>query len=100
MQENFIYILTFLYGLGGIITFIGYFPTIKDLWNKKASANIHTYLIWTLTTVVTSLYGFFVLKNLTFILVVNLQLIACAFILILALKLRYFQRRTIAAKRH
>jgi hypothetical protein len=92
MAETFIYILTFLYGLGGIITFVGYFPTIKDLWKKKASANVHTYLIWTLTTIVTSLYGFIVLKNLVFILVVNLQLLACATILILALRLKYKKR--------
>jgi len=89
MTEYFIYILTFLYGLGGIITFVGYFPTIKDLWYKKASANINTYLIWTTTMFIASLYGFFVLKDLVFILVVNLQFIACAFILILGLRLKY-----------
>jgi len=92
MKENLIYILTFLYGLGGIITFIGYFPTIKDLWNKKASANVHTYLIWTITMFVTSLYGFFIIKDLIFILVVNLQFTACAFILILSLKLKYLKK--------
>ena len=92
MTETFIYILTFLYGLCGVITFIGYFPTVKDLWNKKASANINTYLIWTITTIFTSLYGFLVLKNLVFILVVNLQLLACATILVLALRLKYKKR--------
>jgi len=87
MKENLLTILTVLYGLGGVITFIGYFPTIKDLWNKKASANIHTYMIWTITMFITSLYGFFVIKDLMFILVVNLQFIACAVILILSLRL-------------
>jgi hypothetical protein len=89
MTEYLIYILTFLYGLGGIITFIGYFPTIKDLWNKKASANIQTYIIWTITMFIASLYGIFVLKDATFILVVNLQLLACAIILILGIRLKY-----------
>ncbi len=92
MKENLIYILTFLYGLGGIITFVGYFPTIKDLWNKKASANIHTYLIWTITMFITSLYGFFVIKDLMFILVVNLQFLSCAFILALSLRIKYAKK--------
>jgi len=92
MKEYFIYILIFVYGLGGIITFIGYFPTIKDLWNKKASANVHTYLIWTITMFITSLYGFFVIKDLVFILVVNLQFLSCAFILALSLKLKYTKK--------
>jgi len=92
MKEYFIYILIFVYGLGGIITFIGYFPTIKDLWNKKASANVHTYLIWTITMFITSLYGFFVIKDLVFILVVNLQFLSCAFILALSLRLKYTQK--------
>ena len=92
MKDNLLYILTFLYGLGGIVTFIGYFPTIKDLWNKKASANIHTYLIWTITMFITSLYGFFVIKDLAFILVVNLQFVSCAFILALRLRLKYIKK--------
>lgn len=92
MTDSLIYILTLLYGVGGIVTFIGYFPTIKDLWNGKASANIQTYLIWTICTFVASLYGFFVLKNLTFIVVVNLQVVACALILFLGIRLKYFKK--------
>ena len=92
MKENLIYILTFLYGLGGVITFIGYYPTVKDLLNKKASANIHTYLIWTMTMFVASLYGFFVLKDLMFILVINLNFLACVIILILGLRLKYAKK--------
>lgn len=89
MTDHLIYILTLLYSLGGIITFLGYYPTIKDLWGKKASANVHTYLIWTITMTIASLYGFLVLKDLPFILVTNLNLLACATILILGLRLKY-----------
>ena len=88
MKEYFLYALTFIYGIGGLVTFAGFFPTIKDLWHKKPSANASTYIIWTTTTFIASLYGFFILQNLIFNLVVNLQLAACLTVLILRLRLK------------
>lgn len=88
MKEFFLFVLTFLYGIGGIVTFAGFFPTIKDLWHKKPSANTSTYAIWTTTTFFTSLYGFFILQNLVFNIVINLQLAACLIVLILRLRLK------------
>ena len=92
MSEYLIYILTFLYSVGGIIAFIGYYPTIKDLWHKKASANVSTYLIWTITTTIASLYGLLVLKDLPFILATNLNLLACGTILALRLRLKFLKK--------
>jgi uncharacterized protein with PQ loop repeat len=89
MKENLIYILTFLYGIGGIVTFAGFIPTMIDLWKKKPSANIITYVVWTTTTFITSLYGFFILENLVFNIVINLQLLACLTVLILRVRLKY-----------
>ena len=91
MKEQFIYILTFIYGIGGIVTFTGFIPTMIDLWKKKPSANITTYIIWTTTTFATSLYGFFILQDLVFNIVINLQLLACSIILILSLRLKYIK---------
>lgn len=88
MPEIFVTIITFLYSIGGIVTFSGFIPTMKDLWNNKPSANVHTYYIWTLTTFFTSLYAIFVVKDLVFSIVINLQLIACLIVLILALRLK------------
>lgn len=88
MSDNFIYILTAVYGVSGIITFLGFLPTIKDLWHKKPSANSHTYYVWTATTFVASLYGFFILQNLMFNIVINLQLTACITVLALRLRLK------------
>lgn len=88
MKETFLYILTVAYGMGGLVTFAGFFPTIKDLWHKKPSANASTYTIWTITTFLASLYGFFILQNLVFNIVVNLQLAACLTVLILRLRLK------------
>lgn len=89
MKENLIYILIFLYTIGWIVTFIGFIPTMIDLWNKKPSANIITYIVWTMTTFVTSLYGFFILENLIFNIVINLQLFACLSVLFLRVRLIY-----------
>ncbi|TSC58106.1 MAG: hypothetical protein Greene041619_795 [Candidatus Peregrinibacteria bacterium Greene0416_19] len=83
----FLSALAVAYGMGGIVTFIGFFPTIRDLWRGKPSANFMTYVIWTATTFITSVYGFFILKNLLFDVVINLQLAACIIILILRMRL-------------
>ena len=88
MHNYFIEILTFFYGVGGIITFFSFVPTMIDLWNKKPSANISTYVVWTMTTFLTSLYGIFVLHNLVFNIVINLQLLACTIVLILRIRMR------------
>jgi len=87
MRELALTALTVLYGASGIVTFLGFMPTIRDLWNKKPSANIATYWMWTTTTFITSLYGFFVLNNLVFNLVINLQLLACVIVLFMRLRL-------------
>lgn len=88
MSDNFIYILTGVYGISGLATLLGFAPTIKDLWNKKPSANSGTYLIWAVTAFVASLYGFFVLQNLMFNIIINLQLAGCIAVLILRYRLK------------
>lgn len=88
MNEFFINIITFFYGISGIISFIAYFPTIKDLLNEKASSNISTYFIWTFTTGIASLYGLLVLNNLMFNIVINLQFLACLIVLLLSIRLK------------
>jgi hypothetical protein len=98
MKDTFIYILTFIYGIGWIITLSGYIPTIIDLWKKKSNANITTYIMWTSTTFITSLYGFFVLEDLIFNIVINFQLLASLTVLILSIKLKYNKNQIIYTK--
>ena len=88
MKQTFLTVLTVLYGAGGIVTFFGFFPTIKDLWLRKPSANSTTYIVWSLTTFITSLYGLCVLQNLLFNVVINLQLVACVIILFLRVRMK------------
>lgn len=88
MEKYFILTITFLYSIGGLVTFAGFFPTMRDLWKRKPSANVHTYIIWSLTTFLTALYAIFVVKDLVFSLVISLQLAACLIVLILRLRLK------------
>ncbi|MDZ4846350.1 MAG: hypothetical protein SH857_12455 [Chitinophagales bacterium] len=84
MREHAFDIIKFAYGLVGIIGFIAYIPTIKDLYlHKKRSANRLSYVLWTLSTFIAMLYSFFVLNDFLFRLVSTLNFIACAITLLL-----------------
>ena len=81
-------IIAFLYASTGIVATIGYIPTIRDLIKKVASANIHSYIIWTFCSGVTFLYALLVISDLLLEIVTGLNFAFCAIILSLALKLR------------
>ena len=89
MEELFIQILTVAYGGAGIVVFIGYLPTIRDLYHhKRASANISSYVLWTATSLVSFLYSLFVLPDLLFRIVSGTGFAACFIVLVLSIKLR------------
>lgn len=92
MKEVALIVIVSLYSLGGIMTFIGFIPTMLDLWSGKPSANISTYLVWTATTLFTSLYALFVVKDMVFIVVINLQLLACILVLCFRIRLGYMKK--------
>ncbi len=81
--------IVFLYAVIGIISTIGYFPTIKDLLHKKKSANIHSYIIWTLSGFIAFLYALFIISDLLLEIITGLNFASCAVILVLALRLKY-----------
>ncbi|MFA5887451.1 MAG: hypothetical protein WC852_01960 [Candidatus Nanoarchaeia archaeon] len=90
MKEILLQILVIAYASVGIITLLGYMPTIKDLYHrKKMSANIFSYAIWTFCAAVAFLYSIFILPDLLFIIVSGLGFIGCAIVLLLALSLKY-----------
>ena len=80
-------IISFLYAGTGIIAIVGYVPTIKDLLRKKKSANIHSYIIWTLCSGVSFLYALLVISDLLLEIMTGLNFASCAIILLLALRL-------------
>ncbi len=88
-MEIIIAIIAFLYASTGIIATIGYLPTIRDLTKKIASANIHSYIIWTFCASITFLYALLVISDLLLEIVTGLNFVSCAIILTLALKLKY-----------
>ena len=89
IMETLLTIIAFLYASTGIIATIGYFPTIRDLTKKIASANINSYIIWTFCGAVTFLYALLVVSDLLLQIVTGLNFVSCAIILVLALKLKY-----------
>ncbi len=81
-------ILTILYIGGGIISIIAYWPTIKDLINKKPSANITTYAEWTVGSAVSLLYGMFVSPDMLYRIMSVLYFVLSALVLLLAVNLK------------
>lgn len=89
MPDWFIELIKYAYGFVGVIGFTAYLPTIKDLYlHKKPSANLHSYLLWTLTTCIATLYSNFVLHDFLFRLVSTMNFIACSTTLLLIVLLR------------
>ena len=77
-----------MYGISSIVVFVAYFPTIRDLWKGKPSANIHSYLLWSGAALVSLLYASLVLKDLLFSLSVGAQLLVCLIVVVLSLRIK------------
>lgn len=88
MQPLLIQLLILAYGAMSLVNLFAYWPTIKDLWHKKPSANLSSYRIWTFQYVVTLLYAIFILQDLLFIGITICNLIACIIIWLLTFKLK------------
>lgn len=84
MKELFLDGLAIAYVGAGIICCIAYFPTIKDLYcHKKANANTTTYVLWTITALITLLYSFFILPDILFRIISVANFICCLVVLLL-----------------
>ena len=89
MKEILLQALTISYAVVGVVGFIAYWPTIKDLYHhKKPSANIVSYMIWTITTGIAFLYSLFILPDLLFRIVSGINFGACALVLFLRIRLK------------
>jgi hypothetical protein len=81
MKELFLEGLTISYAFAGIICCLAYFPTIRDLYlHKKASANTTTYILWTITSLITLLYSFFILSDTLFRIISGSNFVLCTLI--------------------
>jgi len=87
-MELLLRLLIWAYATVGIISTVGYIPTIKDLYHhKRKSANIDSYAIWTVSSAITLLYSLFILPDLLFQIVSGLNFVCCALILGLSIRL-------------
>lgn len=86
-MEILIIIIATLYLLAGMVSVLGYMPTIKDLLNKKKSANIKSYLIWTICSGITFTYVLIAIPDILLRIVTGFTFVACAITLTLALRL-------------
>jgi hypothetical protein len=85
MKELFLDWLIIAYAFAGIICCIAYFPTIRDLYlHKKASPNTTTYILWTISALITLLYSFFILPDTLFRIISVANFVFCALILYLS----------------
>ncbi len=88
MSDTFLSILTLLYGGVALITLIAYYPTVHDLYrHKKPSANISTYVLWTVASGIGFLYGIFILPDVLFLVVAGINFFANLLVLFLRLRL-------------
>jgi uncharacterized membrane protein len=89
MKEILLKLLIIAYAGVGVMSVIGYLPKIRDLYHhKKQSANISSYVLWTITGAIAFLYSLFILPDLLFIIVSGLSFASCAVVLFLSIKLR------------
>jgi uncharacterized protein with PQ loop repeat len=87
-METFIYIVSILYSIGGTISLMAYIPTIRDLWQGKPSANISSYMVWSMSSFFSVLYGYFVLQDLLFNVMTTINFVVCLLVLALVIRLR------------
>jgi len=79
--------LIFLYTTTGVISLVAYLPTMRDLWRGKSTAILYTYALWTGCSVITLLYGVFVLQDFLYDVITGIQFLACGITLILRIGL-------------
>ena len=87
MTDIFIKTLAVAYASVGVIGIAAYWPTLKDLINKKPSANSSSYSIWVATNLVTFLYSLFVVNDLLFQIVSGAYLVVNTTVFLLILRI-------------
>ena len=89
MKDILLKTLVIAYGVTAVVDIVAYWPTIKDLYyHKKASANISSFLLWTITTGIAFLYSIFILSDILLRVVSGMIFFSNALVLILSLSLR------------
>ena len=89
IQELLLKLLILAYAGVGVANVLAYWPTIKDLYvHKKKSANVHSYIVWTICGSIAFLYGIFILQDTLYRIISGVNFVCCAIILFLSLRLK------------
>jgi hypothetical protein len=89
MKDFLLHALIIAFASIVLVDLIAYWPTIKDLYyRKKPSANITSFFLWTVTSLIAFLYSLFILSDLLLRIVSGAELVACSSILFLSLRLK------------
>jgi hypothetical protein len=91
-MEFLLQLLILAYAGTAILAVIGYWPTIKDLYHKKLSANVNSYIIWTIDTGIVLLYSLFVVTDLLFQIISGFNFACCVLILLMSMNLKKKKR--------
>jgi hypothetical protein len=87
------HILSTLYVVAGIVGNVAYVPTIRDLWLLKPAANLPSYILWSLTSMLVFAYAAAVNGDLLFIALSCQTLCLCVAVVVLELRRRRWQKR-------
>lgn len=85
-------ILILLYSCVGIAEMIGYMPQLVRLWRNTSPSreiSLAAFTLWTLTSVISACYAFFLVKNLLIFSVSCVHVTGCGLILLLTVYNRY-----------
>ena len=85
-------VLSTLYLLAGVIGNLAYLPALRDLWLLKPAANLQSYGIWSLTSLLVFAYAVEVNGDLLFIALSCQTLCLCVAVVTLELRRRRLQR--------
>jgi len=87
-------VLSTLYLLAGVIGNIAYIPTLRDLWLLRPAANMQSYGIWSLTSLLVLAYAVEVNGDLLFIALSCQTLCLCLAVVVLELRRRRKQQQS------
>lgn len=90
MEFSFESILTWAYGVIGVVNFCAYIPTAIDLWNKKMSATMLSWIIWSFGAIVALSYAILINKDPVFIFVTASNSFMIFLVFALVIRLKYF----------
>ncbi len=87
-------IISFLYSLVGVVGLVGFIPQIIKIIkaeNDDSTVSISSWLLWSVTGLVSMLYGIIVVNDLLIIVITCINFVGCLLITILEIYNRFWR---------